>query len=166
MGSSAATSLRAKAGRDAKTGAEPVGYGSREFVLSKLLLMDLDLVRHALAAARRHGYAEVELGEGEASFTARLAKGAKPKTAPKTEAGPIVDEAPKEIKATLVGFYREAKTPLEVGRTIRKGDAIASIEALGIVTDVSSKVEGEVIEILVEPGQAVEYGQVLARVKA
>ena len=126
--------------------------------------MDLDLVRHALAAARRHGYAEVELGAGDASFTARLAR--LPKAAPPAVDVPVVDDAPQEIKATLVGYYREAKAPLAVGRTIRKGDNVATIEALGIVTDVGSKVEGEVVEVLVEPGQAVEYGQVLARVKA
>ena len=126
--------------------------------------MDLDLVRHALAAARRHGYAEVELGAGDAAFTARLARLPKPVVA--ANAPTAVDDAPQEIKATLVGFYREAKAPLAVGRTIRKGDNVASIEALGIVTDVASKVEGEVVEVLAEPGQAVEYGQVLARVRA
>ncbi len=126
--------------------------------------MDLDLVRHALAAARRNGYAEVELGEGESSFTARLARAPKAKATLATAETPKED-APQEIRATLVGFYRETKEPLAIGRTIRKGETVATIEALGIVTDVSSKVEGEVIEVLVEPGQAVEYGQALAVVK-
>lgn len=130
------------------------------------LTMDLDLVRHALAAARRHGYAEVELGAEGASFTAHLARLPKPKAAPATAAVSAPEE-PKvaDVKATLVGYYREAKEPLAVGRTIRKGDTVATIEALGIATDVVSKVEGEVIEVLVEPGQAVEYGQSLARVR-
>ncbi|RYG18657.1 acetyl-CoA carboxylase biotin carboxyl carrier protein subunit [bacterium] len=128
--------------------------------------MDIDLVRHALAAARRHGYAEVELGKGEAAFSARLARLPKPKAAPAAASSEsAAPKAPGEIKATLVGYYREAKEPLAVGRTIRKGDSVATIEALGIVTDVTSKVEGEVIEVLVEPGQALEYGQVLARVQ-
>ena len=129
--------------------------------------MDIDLVRHALAAARRHGYAEVELGEGEATFSARLARLPKPKAAPaSTSAELSAPKAPSEIKATLVGYYREAKEPLAVGRTIRKGDSVGSIEALGIVTDVTSKVEGEIVEVLVEPGQPVEFGQALARVQA
>lgn len=127
--------------------------------------MDLDLVRHALAAARRHGYAEVELGAEGASFTARLARApkAKPAAAPTAVA---VDDAPKEIKSNLVGYWRDAKKPLAVGGTVRKGDVVGMVEALGIVTDVASKVEGEVIEVLVEAGLAVEYGQPLARVKA
>lgn len=128
--------------------------------------MDLDLVRHALAAARRHGYAEVELGSGDAAFTARLAKLPKAKKpAGSVTDAPVVNPV-SEVKATLVGYYREAKEPLKIGRTIRKGDPVATIEALGIVTDVVSKVEGEVIEVLIEPGQAVEYGQVLAKVQA
>lgn len=131
------------------------------------LVMDIDLVRHALAAARRHGYAEVELGEGEATFSARLARLPKPKATPAPVAGDAnATKAAGEIKASLVGYYREAKEPLAVGRTIRKGDSVATIEALGIVTDVTSKVEGEIVEVLVEPGQAVEYGQVLARVQS
>jgi len=128
--------------------------------------MDLDLVRHALAAARRHGYAEVELGSGEGAFTARLARLPKPKIpAGAASDAPLVNPV-ADLKATLVGYYREAKEPLSVGRTIRKGDLVATIEALGIVTDVVSKVEGEVIEVLVDPGQAVEYGQVLAKVQS
>lgn len=128
--------------------------------------MDLDLVRHALAAARRHGYAEVELGSGDTAFTARLARIPKPKgAAPAASDAPAVNPV-ADVKATLVGYYREAKEPLVVGRTIRKGDLVATIEALGIVTDVVSKVEGEVIEVLVDPGQAVEYGQVLAKVQS
>ena len=129
--------------------------------------MDLDLVRHALAAARQHGYAEVELGDGEATFTARLARVPKAKAASaSTSASTLVADAPKEIKATLVGYWRDGKEPLAIGRTVHKGDVVGMVEALGIVTDVASKVEGEVVELLVEPGQAVEYGQVLARVGA
>lgn len=123
--------------------------------------MDLDLVRHALDAARQHGYAEVELGVEGAAFRARLAR--VPKAAP-VAAAPV-DDAPKAIQATLVGYYREAKEPLAVGRTVRVGDIVGVVEALGIVTDVASKVAGEVVEVLVEPGQAVEYGQALATVK-
>lgn len=125
--------------------------------------MDLDLVRHALAVARRNGYAEVELGDGEGSFAARLAPLPKGKAAPVADA-PVAD-VPRDVTATLVGYYRAGKEPLAVGRTIRKGDPVGMVEALGIVTEVTSKVEGEVVEVLVEPGQAVEYGQPLARVR-
>ena len=127
--------------------------------------MDLDLVRHALDAARKHGYAEVELGEGDASFSARLARVPKAKPAPGVEAPPP-DDSPKPIRATLVGYWREGKTPLTVGMTVKKGDVIGMVEALGIVTDVTSTVSGEVVETFAQAGQAVEYGQPLAAVRA
>lgn len=126
--------------------------------------MDLDLVRHALDAARKHGYAEVELGEGDATFSARLARLPKTATAV-TEVAPP-DDSPKPIRATLVGYWRDAKTPLTVGMTVKKGDVIGMVEALGIVTDVTSTVSGEVVETFAQAGQAVEYGQPLAAVRA
>ena len=130
--------------------------------------LDLELVRHALSVARKHGFAEVELGVGEESFSAKLDP-APPKS--KTKKSAAIEAASTEselqnVVATLVGYYREAKQPLQVGATINKGDVVAVISALGIANDVESKVSGEVVEVLVEPNQPVEYGQVLARVKA
>ena len=127
--------------------------------------MDLDLVRHALDAARKHGYAEVEIGEGDAAFSARLARLPKAKPSPGS-AVPPPDDSPKPIRATLVGYWREAKTPLAVGRTVAKGDVVGMVEALGIVTDVTSALSGEVVAVLAEAGQAVEYGQAVAEVRA
>ena len=126
--------------------------------------MDLDLVRHALDAARKHGYAEVELREGEASFSARLARVPKTRSAV-AEVAPV-DDSPKPIRATLVGYWREAKTPLAVGQRVEKGDVVGMVEALGIVTDVASALSGEVVEVFAQAGQAVEYGQAIAAVRA
>ena len=127
--------------------------------------MDLDLVRHALDAARKHGYAEVELGEGEASFSARLARIPRAK-APVTAEAPPPDDSPKPIRATLVGYWRESKTPLAVGMAVKKGDVVGMVEALGIVTDVASTLSGEIVEVFAEAGQAVQYGQAIAAVRA
>ncbi len=129
--------------------------------------LDLELVRHALSVARQRGFAEVELAIGEQNFSAHLDP--LPRKAGQAKAsGP---EAPKEpellnITATLVGYYREAKRPLRVGDIVQKGDVVAVVAALGIANDVESKVSGEVVEVLVEPNQPVEYGQTLAKVKA
>jgi len=133
--------------------------------------LDLQLVRHALTVARRNGFAEVELGIGDDRFTARLepAPPGRP-AAPTASAGGASDESTEpqlqEIKSTLVGYYREAKTPLRVGETVKAGDVVAVIAALGIANDVESTVSGEVAEVLVEPNQPVQYGQTIARVKA
>jgi biotin carboxyl carrier protein len=128
--------------------------------------LDIELVRHALGVARRHGFAEVELSVGEDVFSAKL----DPQAPKVTAASAPSDTGSTEpefvaIKSTLVGFYREAKTPLAVGSTVKKGDVVAVIAALGIANDVESKVTGEVVEVLVEVDQPVEFNQVLARVR-
>jgi acetyl-CoA carboxylase biotin carboxyl carrier protein len=127
--------------------------------------LDPELVRHALSVARQHGFAEVELGVGNDSFSAKLdpvqSKAGSKKKADQTPAEPELET----IAATLVGYYRQAKRPLNVGSIVAKGDVVAIIAALGIANDVESKVSGEVVEVLVEPNQPVEYGQVLAKVK-
>lgn len=128
--------------------------------------LNLDIVRHALKIARSHGYAEVELELGDSAFSARLAPGPAP-AAVVADSGTSepATPAPAPIKATVVGYYREAKTPLTVGQTVQKGDVVAVIAALGLANDVESTVSGEVVEVLVEPDQPVEYGQPLALVR-
>ncbi|HEY0866194.1 MAG TPA: biotin/lipoyl-containing protein [Fimbriimonas sp.] len=125
--------------------------------------LDLRLVRHSLRVARKHGFTEVELAVGDDFFTAKL----KPIVAPPPAAADTPAGGPEilTINATLVGFYRESKTPLAVGQTVQAGDVVAVIAALGIANDVESKVSGEVIEVLIAPDQPVEYGQPLARVR-
>lgn len=125
--------------------------------------LDIDLVRHALGVARKHGFGEVELRVDEGAFFAKLLPGV---AAPADESDLALSEPQLiPIKADLVGYYREVKKPLAVGASIKAGDVVAVVAALGIANDVESKVSGEVVEVLVEPGQPVEYGQVLARVR-
>ncbi|HVT13324.1 MAG TPA: biotin/lipoyl-containing protein [Fimbriimonadaceae bacterium] len=131
---------------------------------------DLDLVRHALKVAQERGFAEVELGSGESSFRARFEPGAKKaaKPAPTDEeprTSAAIETEYKVIKSPLVGFYRAGPSPLTPGSTVKRGDVVAVINALGIANEVESQVAGEVEEVYVEDGQGVEFGQVLAKVK-
>lgn len=127
--------------------------------------LDLELVRHALAVARQSGYAEVELGGSDWEFQARLEPA--PKSAapqPKAETA-STDDGTRPIKATLVGYYAPTKSPLKKGQKVKVGDVVAGITALGIANEIESPVAGEVLEVLVKSGDAVEYGQTLAVVR-
>lgn len=133
--------------------------------------LELEVVRHALGVARKHGFAEVELALGEDTFSAALAaepvrasKGGTSESASPNASNPPDVELPA-IRATLVGYYREAPNALRAGRSVRKGDIVAVIEALGLANDVESTVSGEIVEVFIEPGQAVQYGQNLAFVR-
>jgi len=74
------------------------------------------------------------------------------------------------VKSPIVGtFYRApapgAKPFVEVGSRVKKGDVLCIIEAMKIMNEVKSDVDGFVEEILVENGQPVEYGQPLFKIR-
>ena len=126
--------------------------------------LDLELVRHALAVARQHGYVEVELGVDGWEFKAHLEPAPK-LPVPAVVAETVAGDGTKPIKATLVGYYTKSKAPMKKGQKVKAGDVIAGITALGIANDVESTISGEITEVLVKEGDPVEYGQTLAVVR-
>jgi acetyl-CoA carboxylase biotin carboxyl carrier protein len=62
-----------------------------------------------------------------------------------------------------VGYFKPV-SDLVIGRSVQAGDALGSVDVLGIVLDVTAPTDGIISRVLAEPGQAVEYGQVLAEV--
>jgi acetyl-CoA carboxylase biotin carboxyl carrier protein len=90
--------------------------------------------------------------------------------APASEAAPAAEAAPVQtghvVKSPMVGtFYRSAspgaKPFAEIGTAIKEGDPICIVEAMKIMNEIESDMTGTVTKILVENGQAVEYGQPL-----
>lgn len=70
------------------------------------------------------------------------------------------------IKSPLVGTFYRAPSPgappfVEVGDRVSKGQVLCIIEALKVMNEIESDVDGKVVKILVENGQPVEYGQEL-----
>jgi len=71
-----------------------------------------------------------------------------------------------EIKAPIVGtFYRKPSPDsdpyIKVGQRISKGQVVCLIEAMKIFNEIKSDVSGKIVEITLEDGHPVEYGQVL-----
>lgn len=75
-------------------------------------------------------------------------------------------EPPREvIKADRVGFFhftadKSRRTPV-VGERVSEGQTLGVIDALSVPNAVRAPIAGELVEILVEEGQPVEYGQPL-----
>ena len=70
----------------------------------------------------------------------------------------------------MVGTFYRAPAPgepsfVEVGTRITIGQAVCILEAMKLMNELESEVAGEVVEILVDNGTPVEFGQVLMRVK-
>lgn len=70
------------------------------------------------------------------------------------------------VKSPMVGtFYRSpspgAKAFVEIGQAVKPGDTLCIIEAMKLLNEIEAEIAGEIKEVLVENGQAVEYGQPL-----
>jgi len=94
-------------------------------------------------------------------------------SAPATAAAPVAaadDAGIIYIKSPMVGtFYRsgspESKPYAENGTKVVENSVVCIIEAMKIMNEIQSEVKGVIIEVLVENGQPVEYGQKLFKVK-
>jgi acetyl-CoA carboxylase biotin carboxyl carrier protein len=74
------------------------------------------------------------------------------------------------VKSPMVGtFYRsaspESKPFVEPGTKVAENTVVCIIEAMKIMNEIQSEVSGTVLEVLVENGQPVEYGQRLFKIK-
>jgi acetyl-CoA carboxylase biotin carboxyl carrier protein len=74
-----------------------------------------------------------------------------------------------DIKSPMVGTFYLAPAPdappyVDVGSRIKKGDTLCIIEAMKLMNELESEVNGTVVEVLVDNAEPVEYGQVLFRV--
>jgi acetyl-CoA carboxylase biotin carboxyl carrier protein len=74
------------------------------------------------------------------------------------------------IKSPIVGtFYRAAepgaRSFAEVGDQVRKGQVICIIEAMKLMNEINAEIDGEVVKVYVENGQAVQYGERLFAIK-
>lgn len=71
-----------------------------------------------------------------------------------------------EIKAPMVGtFYRspspESQPFVEVGQIIEAGQVVCIVEAMKLMNEIKSEIKGKVVEVIVENGHPVEFGQPL-----
>ncbi|MGI0490803.1 acetyl-CoA carboxylase biotin carboxyl carrier protein [Alkalinema pantanalense CENA528] len=90
---------------------------------------------------------------------------------PVTPAAPphTADQRWIEIKSPMVGTFYRAPGPdehpfVEIGDRIRSGQTVCIIEAMKLMNEIEAEISGEVVEILVQNAQPVEFGQVLMRI--
>lgn len=74
------------------------------------------------------------------------------------------------INAPMVGTFYAASSPdakpfVTVGTKVKKGDVVCIIEAMKLMNEVEADIDGEIVEIVAENGQMVEYGQPLFVIK-
>ncbi len=86
---------------------------------------------------------------------------------PTPAAPPVKAEAKyHEIRSPIVGTFYRAPAPdadsfIDVGDTVKTGQTLCIVEAMKLMNEIESDVDGKVIKILVDNGKPVEYNQVL-----
>lgn len=83
---------------------------------------------------------------------------------------PVQADNRKSITSPMVGTFYAAPSPdakpfVQVGDTIKEGDAVCIVEAMKLMNQIDSEISGKIVEICVENGQPVEFGQVLMYVE-
>ncbi|MCE2969204.1 MAG: acetyl-CoA carboxylase biotin carboxyl carrier protein [Burkholderiales bacterium] len=145
--------------------------------------MDLRKLKTLIDLVAESGIAEIEVTEGEDKVRivkhpsqapvapmAALAVAA-PVAVPAATAAPAPATAPEPpagnvVKSPMVGTFYRSPSPgadpfVDVGSTVKVGDTLCIIEAMKLLNEIEAEVAGEVKQVLVENGQAVEYGQPL-----
>lgn len=71
-----------------------------------------------------------------------------------------------EIKSPMVGTFYTAPSPgakpyVEIGSHIKSGDIVCIVEAMKLMNEIKAEVGGKVVQILVQSGEPIEFGQTL-----
>jgi acetyl-CoA carboxylase biotin carboxyl carrier protein len=93
------------------------------------------------------------------------------------EKPPVVGEKTEQpsnlhkITSPMVGTFYGASSPdedpyIKIGEKVKKDTIVCIVEAMKLFNEIEAEVSGEIVEVLVEDGQLIEYGQPLFLVKA
>jgi acetyl-CoA carboxylase biotin carboxyl carrier protein len=80
------------------------------------------------------------------------------------------DDGTETFNSPMVGtFYRKPSPDdppfVEAGKKIKTGDVLCIVEAMKVMNEIQSEFNGEIVEILVEDGESVEYSQPLFKIR-
>ncbi|TYR82455.1 acetyl-CoA carboxylase biotin carboxyl carrier protein [Priestia megaterium] len=93
-----------------------------------------------------------------------------PASIPAVQEAPSQDENLHKITSPMVGTFYASSSPeveayVKTGDKVQKDSIVCIVEAMKLFNEIEAEVKGEIVEILVENGQLVEYGQPLFLVK-
>jgi len=151
--------------------------------------MDLDIIKRLIKMVDSSGITDLAIEEGELkiriSKKIRIQGNTNPQTyvhynSPGSEASvPTTEAAPKqkeespasnsnlyEIRSPIVGTFYRAPAPdsdpyVQVGETVTKGTVLCIVEAMKLMNEIESDVDGKIVKIFTENGKPVEYNQPL-----
>jgi acetyl-CoA carboxylase biotin carboxyl carrier protein len=158
------------------------------------LLIEVQQVRELIELMVEHGLTEIRLKEGETTISLRkgplgevtmfapqspplMHAPAGPAAPAAPAGGPVAGEAPKQedegliaINSPMVGTCYLTPDPesppfIRAGLTVDEQTTICIIEAMKVFNEIKAEINGTVERVVVQNGQAVEFGQPLMLVR-
>jgi acetyl-CoA carboxylase biotin carboxyl carrier protein len=154
--------------------------------------MDLDYLKQILDLVREHDLSEFEVEQDglrlkirkdaagvpvatsfstpQPSAMAQVPAVTAPPSAPLAVGPSDVDIELAVVKSPIVGtFYRSSEPGsapfVDVGTSVKKGQVLCIVEAMKLMNEIDSEYEGEIVNIYVENGQPVQYGERLFAIR-
>lgn len=144
---------------------------------------DLKRVKELIELMKENDLCEIELVDGENKIMLKrpqaqmqaVAQFPVPQAIAPAAAPAAPQAAPAEsnlidIESPMVGTFYGSPSPdsdpfLKVGDRVGPETIVCIIEAMKVMNEISAEVTGTIVEIVCQPGQAVEFGEILFKVK-
>ena len=154
--------------------------------------MDLERIESLLKMLAEHDVSEFSYRDGDMNLKLRLGPppavaampmamghapapvvhhaAAAPAAAAPAAAAPAAESGLHVVESPMVGTMYRSPSPgapvfVEVGQTVQKGKTLCIVEAMKLMNEIEADVSGVVVEILVENGKAVQFGQPLMKIR-
>ncbi len=153
--------------------------------------IELEYIEKLVKLVSENELSEITLEEGEKAISVRkdkiimpahVAAGSQPAALPVQATTSTKEEKSKKevqagertnltkITSPMVGTFYRASSPgstpfTEVGKSVSAGQVVCIIEAMKMMNEIQAEVAGRVVEVCVQDGEPVEYGQVLMLVE-
>jgi len=138
---------------------------------------DLDKLRELITLMDEHGLSEISLSQGDQSWKLRRGPTEAVPTSGGTPPPPVGDggggsDEPvvPTINSPTVGTFYSAPSPedppfVKIGQAVSPDSVVCIVEAMKVFNQIPAETAGTIIEVLVEDGEAVEFGQPLFRIQ-
>ena len=139
--------------------------------------LPIEEVERLIELVRESGVGEIRVRQGELEVTVKAAaETAPPQPPPRIETQPAptpepeVEEPERDglhaVRSPLVGTFYRAPAPgedfyVEVGDSVQAGQTLCIVEAMKLMNEIPADVSGEVVEIIAQNSQGVEYDEPL-----
>ncbi len=141
--------------------------------------MKIDAVKNLASIMSENSLTRLEYSEGDMKLVMERGTQIVQTEILKTESSPLKVSTPAQpndddkntvkVKSPIVGVFYAAFSPeaapiVSVGTKVKKGDVLCIVEAMKLMNEITSEVDGEISEICVNNADVVEFGQVLFKV--